>query len=68
MRYEVLRGCVIDRVARRKGDVVEITEDVNALLGMGRIIPASEPKITIDRSVGLETSADKPKRRGKNSK
>jgi hypothetical protein len=35
---------------------------------MGRIIPASEPKITIDRSVGLETSADKPKRRGKNSK
>ena len=33
-----------------------------------RIIPASEPKVTIDRSVGLETSADKPKRRGKNSK
>ena len=68
MKYEVIRGCVIDRVARHKGDVVEIVEDVNALLGMGRIIPASEPKVTIDRSVGLETSADKPKRRGKNSK
>tara|TARA_R110000803_G_scaffold45345_1_gene95573 strand:+ start:888 stop:1094 length:207 start_codon:yes stop_codon:yes gene_type:complete len=68
MKYEVLKGCVIDRVARQKGDVVEVAEDVSSLLGMGRIIPASEPKVTIDRSVGLETSADKPKRRGKNSK
>ena len=42
MKYEVLKGCVIDRVARQKGDVVEVAEDVSSLLGMGRIIPASE--------------------------
>lgn len=68
MKYEVIRGCVIDRVARNRGDVVEIKEHAAALLGMGRIAPFSEPKKTNDRSVGLEISAEKPKRRAKKSK
>jgi len=68
MKYEVLKGCVIDRVARNAGDVVEVAEDAEALLGMGRIIPAREPEIKVDRSVGLETSAEKPKRRGRTAK
>jgi len=68
MKYEVIRGCVIDRVARRKGDVIEVLEEANALLNMGRIIPASEPKIKVDRSVGLKSSIEKPKKRGKSVK
>ena len=68
MKYEVIRGCVIDRVARSQGDVVEIVEDVNALLGMGRIIPASEPKIKVDRSVGLKNCVEQPKRRARGAK
>lgn len=68
MKYEVLKSCIIDRVARKKGDVVEVVEDVNGLLGMGRIIPAVEPKIKVDRSVGLETSVEQPKRRGRTAK
>lgn len=68
MKYEVLKNCVIDRVARKKGDVVEVVEDVNGLLGMGRIIPAREPEIKVDRSVGLETSVEQPKRRGRLAK
>ena len=68
MKYEVIKGCVIDRVARRKGEIVEVQEGVTALLGMGRIIPASEPVIPANRSVGLETSDEAPKRRGRASK
>jgi hypothetical protein len=68
MKYEVIKGCVIDRVARKKGDIVEVVEGANALLGMGRIIPASEPVIPANRSVGLDTSDEAPKRRGRASK
>lgn len=68
MKYEVIKSCVIDRVARNKGEIVEVVENVNGLLGMGRIIPAAEPQITADRSVGLETSIEKPKRRGRPAK
>jgi hypothetical protein len=68
MKYEVIKNCVIDRVARKKGDVVEVVEDVKGLLGMGRIIPAVEPEIKVDRSVGLETSVEQPKRRGRTAK
>lgn len=68
MKYEVIKGCVIDRVARKQGDIVEVQEDVIGLLGMGRIIPASEPEIKVDRSVGLENSAEQPKRRGRQPK
>lgn len=68
MKYEVIKGCVIDRVARKKGDIVEVVEGVDALLGMGRIIPASEPVIPANRSVGLETSDEAPKRRGRTAK
>jgi hypothetical protein len=64
----VIKGCVIDRVARKKGDIVEVVEGVSALLGMGRIIPASEPVIPANRSVGLDASDEAPKRRGRTSK
>ena len=68
MKYEVMKGCIIDRVSRQKGDVIEVIEGAKVLLGMGRIIPASEPQIPVNRSVGLETSEDAPKRRGRKAK
>ena len=68
MKYEVIKSCVIDRVARNKGEIVEVVENVNGLLGMGRIIPATESEIKVDRSVGLETSVEQPKRRGRTAK
>lgn len=68
MKYEVMKDCVIERVARKKGDIIEVTEDVVGLMGIGRIIPAAEPQITADRSVGLDISDDKPKRRTKKAK
>lgn len=68
MKYEVMKDCVIDRVARKKGDIIEVTEDVVGLMGIGRIIPAAEPEIKVDRSVGLDASDEKPKRRIKKAK
>jgi hypothetical protein len=68
MKYEVMKDCVIERVARKKGDIIEVTEDVVGLMGIGRIIPAIEPEIKVDRSVGLDISDDKPKRRTKKAK
>ena len=60
-----------ERVSARSlslGDVIEVIEGAKVLLGMGRIIPASEPQIPVNRSVGLETSEDAPKRRGRKAK
>jgi len=68
MKYEVMKDCVIERVARRKGEIIEVTEDVVGLMGIGRIIPASEPEIKVDRSVGLETSDETPKKRTRKTK
>jgi len=68
MKYEVMKDCVIERVARKKGDIIEVTEDVVGLMGIGRIMPAVEPEIKVDRSVGLDTSDDKPKRRTRKPK
>lgn len=68
MKYEVMKDCVIERVARKKGDIIEVTEDVVGLMGIGRIMPAVEPEIKVDRSVGLDNSDDKPKRRTRKPK
>lgn len=68
MKYEVMKDCVIERVARRKGEIIEVTEDVVGLMGIGRIIPAAEPEIKVDRSVGLETSDETPKKRTRKTK
>ena len=68
MKYEVMKDCVIERVARKKGDIIEVTEDVVGLMGIGRIMPAVEPEIKVDRSVGLDISDDKPKRRTRKPK
>lgn len=68
MKYEVMKDCVIERVARKKGDIIEVTEDVVGLMGIGRIMPAIEPEIKVDRSVGLDNSDDKPKRRTRKPK
>jgi len=67
MKYEVLKNCVINRQPITAGSVVEVSgDDEKALLSMGRITPYSEPVVE-NRSVGLEDSPEKPKRRKKNA-
>lgn len=65
MKYEVVKGCVINGEGRQPGSVVDL-DDANArsLLGIGRIVPLDEAK-TVDRSVGLQKSEQTPRRRGR---
>tara|TARA_R110000822_G_scaffold196324_1_gene334349 strand:- start:342 stop:548 length:207 start_codon:yes stop_codon:yes gene_type:complete len=67
MKYQVLKGCVINKKAMNAGEVIDVSgDDEKTLLSMGRITPYSEPLIE-NRSVGLEDSPEKPKRRKKNA-
>lgn len=68
MKYEVLKGCVINAQRRNKGDVVEISDsEAKMLMGIGRIAPAQEKSEPIEnRAVGY--GEDKPKRRTRNKK
>lgn len=64
MKYQVVSGCVIQGYTGRVGEIVEI-DDATAkiLLGLGRIVPASQATSVIEnRAVGVEV-AEKPKRR-----
>lgn len=66
MQYEVIKGCVIKGKGYAKGEVVELddTRLVKQLSGIGRIAPyEGEPPETTNRSVGLETSEEQPRRR-----
>jgi len=65
--FEVIKGTVINGKPRRIGDIVDVKpEEVKELMAMGRIIPASEPVVQENRSVGLEVSeTPKPKKRGR---
>ena len=65
MKYEVIKGCVINGRGCKAGDVIELDDasTVNSLMGISRIIPYTEPEFVVDRSVGLND--DEPKKRGK---
>ena len=65
MKYEVLKGCVIDGKPHRKGEVVEVKSNAWHLLAIGRIAPYSEPVQIENRAVALEVSQDKPRTRRK---
>jgi len=68
MKYEVLKGCVINRKGRQKGEILEISdEEARLLMGLGKIAPADEQVIVENRSVGLDEES-KPRRRGRKSK
>ena len=68
MKYEVLKGCVINQKGRQRGEILEISdEDAKALMGIGRIAPVNEPVITENRSIGLADDT-KPRRRGRSKK
>ena len=68
MKYEVVKGCRIKGQTYRPGDVLEI-DSVTAgdLMGIGRIVPHDESKAA-NRAVGLESSEEKPKKRGRTKK
>ena len=68
MNYKVLKSCRIDNKSVSAGSVISVPEkDVRDLLAMGRIVPHDEP-VAENRSVGLEHSDEKPKRRGRPKK
>lgn len=63
MKYEVFKGCVIRGVSHQVGDTVEVDDKLaESLMGIGRLVPASE-STTTNRAVGVEGSEDKPKKR-----
>jgi len=66
MQYEVIKGCVIKGKGCSPGEVVELDDRLaKQLMGIGRVAPY-EGEPTVDRSVGLETSTEQPrKRRGR---
>lgn len=65
MKYEVIKGCVINGKGCKAGDVIDLddTSIVNSLMGISRIIPYTEKEVVVDRSVGLND--DQPKKRVK---
>ena len=68
MKYEVLKGCVINLKGRQKGEILEISdEDAKMLMALGRIAPANEQITAENRSIGLDEES-KPRRRGRKSK
>lgn len=63
MKYEVIKGCVIRGAKHKVGDIVEVDNKLaESLMGIGRLVPASEPTTT-NRAVGVAGSEDKPKKR-----
>lgn len=64
MKYEVIKACVIQGTPHRVGSVVELTESLaKDLMAIGRVAPAAEAPKTANRSVGLDSSDAKPKKR-----
>lgn len=65
MKYEVTRACIIKGTNYKVGQIVELDHQLaNQLMGIGRVVPADETKLE-DRSIGLEVSESKPKRRSR---
>ena len=63
MKYEVIKPCRIHGKNYRVGAHVEVDGFIEKeLLGIGRIAPLDESKVS-NRAVGLEGSEEKPKKR-----
>lgn len=68
MKYEVIKACIIKGKSCQVGEIVDLEGDiVKGLMGIGRILPHDESKVE-NRSVGLEDSEEKPKRRTRKPK
>jgi len=69
MKVEIIRACMVKGEAKQIGDVVEVDEfTAGTLMNMGRAVPAGDKPKTSDRSVGLESSETKPRKRGRPKK
>ena len=65
MKYDVLKNVIIDGASFAAGSVVEIYHDkTDRLVTLGYIAPKDEGTVN-NRSVGLDGSEEKPKRRGR---
>jgi hypothetical protein len=65
MKYEVVKGCVIQGKGHQAGTVVDLDDKmlIDTLMGMGRLIPHVEEEKVIDRSPVLDSGV--PKTRSK---
>ena len=66
MKYEVIKGCVIQGKPSKVGDVVSIEDKsiADSLIGIDRIVPYVE-KVVADRAIGI---SDDIKTRAKKKK
>jgi len=66
MKYICLKSCVINKLPRSAGTIVDVSDsEASLLLGIGRISPYDESACD-NRSVGLDTSNEfLAKRRGR---
>jgi hypothetical protein len=65
MKYEVIKACVVKGKGLKFGEIIELDDSTaTQLMGIGRVVPADETKLE-DRSIGLEVSESKPKRRSR---
>ena len=63
MKYEVIKPCRIHGKNYRAGAHVEVNGFIEKeLLGIGRIAPLDESKVS-NRAIGVEGSEEKPKKR-----
>ena len=71
MKYEVIKGCVIQGKPCKIGDIVDLDQaQATSLIGIGRIVilekkeavakKVEEPVALENRSVGLDTSEEVP--------
>lgn len=66
MKYEVIRDCMIEGKSCKVGSVVELSDDLaRQMMGIGRVEPYAGEPVVENRAIGLDESAEKPKRRGR---
>lgn len=69
MIYNITRDCIIKGAKHRVGDKVELDEILaKHLLSIGRVEPHHEEHEPANRAVALESSEEKPKKRGRPAK
>lgn len=69
MKYEVIKTCRIKGEAQKVGAIIELDDQTATdLMAIGRVAPAPEAPAKTNRSVGLDSSDEKPKKRGRPAK
>jgi|DEB0MinimDraft_10_1074344.scaffolds.fasta_scaffold362628_2 hypothetical protein len=69
MIYNITRDCIIKGAKHRVGEKVELDDALaKHLMSIGRVEPHHEEEKPANRAVALESSEEKPKKRGRPAK